>query len=67
MDNVVPISAVRQSDSILLIRSFFKILFHYGLSQEVGYSSLCDTVGPCCLSILNVSELIAIWFSDLKF
>ena len=29
-------------------------LFHYGLSQEIGYSSLCYTVGRCCLSILNV-------------
>ena len=33
---------------------FFYILFHYGLSQEIGYSSLCYTVGPYCLSILNV-------------
>ena len=30
------------------------ILFHYGLSQEIGYSSLCYTIGPCCLSILNI-------------
>ena len=36
------------------IRSFLNILFHYGLSQEIGYSSLCYTVRPCCLSILNV-------------
>ena len=34
--------------------SFFNILFHYGLPQETGYSSLCYTVGPCCLSVLNV-------------
>ena len=33
---------------------FFYILFHYGLSQDIEYSSLCYTVGPCCLSILNV-------------
>ena len=32
----------------------FYNLFHYGLSQEIGYISLCATVGPCCLSILNV-------------
>ena len=31
----------------------FDVLFHYGLSQEIGSSSLCYTVGPC-LSILNV-------------
>ena len=36
------------------IHSFFNILFYYGLSWEIGYSSLCSTVGPCCLSILNV-------------
>ena len=26
------------------------ILFHYGLSQDIDYSSLCYTVGPCCLT-----------------
>ena len=36
------------------IHSFFNILFHYGLSQEIGYSSLYYTVGRCCLSILTV-------------
>ena len=36
------------------IHSFLNILFHYGLPQETGYSSLCFTVGPCCLSILHV-------------
>ena len=35
---------------------FFSI-FHYGLSQEIGYSSLCYTVGPC-LSILNIRVCI---------
>ena len=24
------------------------------ITQEIGHSSLCRTVGPCCLSILNV-------------
>ena len=32
--------------------SFF-ILFHYGLLQDIKYSSLCYTVRPCCLSILR--------------
>ena len=27
-------------------------LFHYGLLQDIEYSSLCYTVGPCCLSTL---------------
>ena len=42
------ISVVRQSDSVI------HILFQYGLSQDVEYSSLCYTVGPCCLSILYI-------------
>ena len=33
---------------------FFHILFYYGLSQDIEYSSLCYAVGPCCLSIPNV-------------
>ena len=41
------------------INYFFlkRILFHYGLSQDIEYSSLCYMVGPCCLSILNVNNL----------
>ena len=27
-------------------------LFHYGLLQDIGHSSLCSTLGPCCLSVL---------------
>ena len=34
------------------IHLFFNILFHYGLLQDTEYSSLCYTVGPCCLPIL---------------
>ena len=30
---------------------FFHILFHYGLSQNIEYSFLCYTVGPCFLPI----------------
>ena len=26
----------------------FQILFHYGLLQDIEYSSLCYTVGHCC-------------------
>ena len=46
--NVVLISSVQQSDSVIYI--LFHILFHSGLSQDVEYSPLCYTVGPCCLS-----------------
>ena len=32
----------------------FRILFRYGLAQDIEHSSLCYTVGPCCLSILYI-------------
>ena len=35
------------------IHILFQILFHYSLSQDIDYSSLCYTVGPC-LSILYI-------------
>ena len=41
------ISIVQQSDSVIHIY----ILFHYGLSQDIEYRSLCFMVGPCCLYI----------------
>ena len=40
------VSGVQQNDS--------DILFHCGLSQDIEYSSLCYTIGPCCLSILHI-------------
>ena len=38
--------------------SFSHIIFHHVLSLEIGYSSLCCTVGPHCLSILKVRVCI---------
>ena len=38
--------------------SFSHITFHFVLSQEIGSSSLCYTVGPHCLPILNVTVCI---------
>ena len=32
----------------------FHILFHYGLLQDIEYSSLCYTAGPYCVSILYI-------------
>ena len=53
--NIMPVSAVQQSDSVIHIYTlFFYILFHYGLSQDIKYSSLCYTLGPCCSSIRYV-------------
>ena len=38
---------------------FLKIFFfHYGLSKGIEYSSLCYTLGLCCLSILNIIVFI---------
>ena len=38
----------------IYIYILFHILLHSGLSQDIEYSSLCSTVGPCCLSILHI-------------
>ena len=39
--------------------SLSSIIFHHGLSQETGYSSLCYIVGSHCLSILNIIVCIS--------
>ena len=48
------VSGVQQSDSLMhiYISILFQIHFHYKLLQDIEYSSLCYTVGPCFLSIL---------------
>ena len=38
----------------IYIYIYFQILFHYRLLQDIEYSSLCYTVGPCCLPILYI-------------
>ena len=38
----------------IYIYILFNLIFHRGPSQEIGYSSLCYTVGPYGFSILNV-------------
>ena len=48
------ISTVQQSDSAIHIYILFHSLFHYGLSQDIGYSSLCYTVGPCHRTLLFI-------------
>ena len=58
--SVVLSSAVQQSDSVIYIYIYIyiyillSVLFHYTLSQDIEYSSLCYTVGPCCLSNLYI-------------
>ena len=54
------ISAGQKSDSVIYIVYVYVyiyiyvytcifFLFHYGLSQDIEYSFLCYTGGPCCL------------------
>ena len=43
--NVMLISPVQQSDSVIThIYVFLNFIFHYGLSQDIEYSSLCYPV-----------------------
>ena len=58
--NLRPGTPERLLIALCYIRNFsiyipFYILFHYGLSWDIEYSSLCYTVGSCCLSILYIS------------
>ena len=53
--NDVLISAIKQSDSVIYI--ILHILLYYGLSQDIEYSSLCCTVGPCCFLHLIYSKI----------
>ena len=39
---------------VIHIYILFDTPFHYGLLQDIEYSSLGYTVGPCCLSILYI-------------
>ena len=50
------VSGVQQSGSVIriILRVLFQILFHYSLLQDIESSSLCYTVGPCCLSVLYI-------------
>ena len=43
----------------------FYIISHHDLSQEIRYSSLCYTVGPCCLPILNI--IVCIYYHSLLY
>ena len=40
------------------VHILFCIFFHYCLLEDIEYSSLCQTVGPCCLSILYIIACI---------
>ena len=40
------------------IYTLFHVPFHYGLSQDIEYSSLCYTVGPCYLNVVLLKEIL---------
>ena len=44
----------------IYIYILFYFPFHYGLLQDSEYSSLCYTVGACCLSILYSVNLLTL-------
>ena len=52
------ISTIQPSDSVISLY----ILFHYGLSQDIKYSSLYSAVDPCCLSVLYMIVCKALQF-----
>ena len=52
MYSVVLISAEQQADWVAHVPVLFRVIFRYGLSQDIEYSSLCYAAGPCCLSLL---------------
>ena len=56
INNAVLVSAlVQQSDSVIHVSILFQILFPVRLLQNIEQSSLCYTVDPCWLSVLNIA------------
>ena len=57
INNVVLVSGVQQSDSLIHIHISIlsQILFPFRLLQNIEQHSLCYTVGPCWSSILNTA------------
>ena len=53
--NVVLVSGVQQSDSLIHLSILFQKFFPFGLLQNIEQSSLCYIVGPCWLSVLNIA------------
>ena len=57
MNNVVLASGEQQSDSVIHIHVsiLFQILSPFRLLENIEQCSLCYTVGPCWLSVLNMA------------
>ena len=72
MFNVVLVSGVQQSDSVIHIHVsiLFQVIFPFRLLQNTEQSSLCYTVGPCWSPILNIIEytwLISLIITPSRF
>ena len=67
INNVVLVSHVQQSDSVIYTHVFilFQILFPFRLLQNTEQSSLCYTVGPCWLSIFFLIILFYLFLAAL--
>ena len=55
------ISAIQQVTQLYTYVLFFLYYFPLLIILEIGYSSLCHTVGLCCLSILLFSSISLHW------
>ena len=51
---VLCLTSVQWSVSGMCTYILFLIFFHYVLSQDIKYCSLCYISGPCCLSLLYI-------------
>ena len=60
------VSGVQQSDSVIHmhVSILFQILFPFRLFQNIEQNSLCYTVGPCWLSILNTVTCTTVFFIE---
>ena len=60
INNVVIVSGVQQSDSVIRthVSTPFQVLFPLRLSHHIGQNSLGYTIGLCWLSILNIAVCI---------
>ena len=68
------VSVVQQSDSVVCVSIYththiythiytlLQVLSHYSLLWDIEYSSLCYTVGPCCVPVLS----IGVWSANTK-
>ena len=51
------VSSIQQTDSVMhILKSIlFQVLSPFRLLKNLEQSSPCYTVGPCCLSVLNIA------------